>query len=458
MVKQQVKLEYRQQLVFAPQMQQAVKILALPTLQLKQRIQTELEKNPLLEWDEEEIIQEEQKEVEEDPGIELNDYLDWMEETMEESRISKEKAPPNYENIVSKHISLYEYLFNQLRLLPLTKKEMAVSETIIDLIDEDGYLNSSLTSIAEFSKVDVKEVEKVLKLVQDLEPVGVGARDLSEALLIQAKYLGLDEEEPTLIELIKRHLKDAQLKNYGRIAKSLGIKENMAKRLVRLLSNLEPKPGRLYSDVNPVYINPDIIVRNVDKGFSVELNEEWIPRLRISSYYKKILSQNVEEKTINYIKKQMEGAVWFLKCITERESTLLKVSQAIFERQKPFLFSGLSNLLPLRMKEIAAICKIDNSTVSRAVSGKYAQTPWGIFPLKFFFASSIAKDQGKDVSSCHIRERIKSLISNENPKKPLSDQKLSEILNQDNLQVVRRTITKYRQQMGILPSNLRRGE
>ena len=160
MVKQQVKLEYRQQLAFAPQMQQAVKILALPTLQLKQRIQTELEENPLLEWDEEEIIREEQKEVEEDPGTELNDYLDWMEETIEESRVSKDKAAPNYENIISKHISLYEYLFNQLRLLPLDRKEMAVSETIIDLIDEDGYLNSSLESIAEFSKVDVKEVKK----------------------------------------------------------------------------------------------------------------------------------------------------------------------------------------------------------------------------------------------------------------------------------------------------------
>lgn len=459
MIKQKVALEQRQQLVFTPQMQQAVKILALPAFQLREHIEAELEKNPLLEWDEEKGLKEESSsQIEEDPRIDLASYLDWTEETVGETRVSKETGPPNYENIISRHLSLNEYLFSQLRLLSLSRKEMAISETIIDLIDEDGYLTVPVESIASFSGVKTEEVEKILKVIQELEPVGVGARDLSEAMLIQAKHLGWDEEEPTLVRLIRYHLKDIQARNYNKMAKGLGLEVERVKKLVERLKWLEPKPGRLYSYVNPVYINPDVIARNVDKGFSVELNEEWVPGLRVSPYYKKILLQNVEDETTSYIKEKLRKAVWFLKCIQERESTLLMVAKAIFKKQESFLKSGPGSLVPLRMKDIAAIYKIDKSTVSRAVSGKYAQTPWGIFPLKFFFASGFIGDEREEISSSHIKERVRNLLLNEDPKRPLSDEKLARIFNQEGLKVARRTITKYRQQMGILSSSLRRGE
>lgn len=326
---------------------------------------------------------------------------------------------------------------------------------IIDAIDDDGYFTDSLESIAQFFGVEIGQVEKVFCYIQDFEPVGVGARDLSEALLIQIKHLGWDQD-PMFVELIKHHLKEVQLKNYDKVAKDLGVEVGKVNELVNRLSDLEPKPGRLYSDVNPVYINPDAIIRKVEGNFVIELNEGGVLKLRVSPYYKNLLLQNTKDETHTYIKEKMQKARWFLKCVEQRKRTLRRVAEAIFTRQRPFLESGPSNILPLKMHEIARLCEINESTVSRATSSKYAQTPWGIFPLKFFFTSALSANGGGKVSSRQIKERIKTLVAREDPRAPLSDQEIVNRLNDEGFKVVRRTVAKYREEIGIFPSNLRK--
>lgn len=454
---QRMGLEQHQKLLFVPLMQQSVKILQLPLLQLRQQIETELQENPLLEEEDDKEALKEIEELEktrEDELIDWNSYLEGMEDRDEEKRDSPDRDL-NYENIISSHISLHEYLLQQLHTLSLPGSELSVGEAIIDAINDDGYLISSLESIAQFTGKGQDVAEKVLAYIQDLEPVGVGARDLCESLLIQIKYLGWDKN-PLLVELIKHHLKDAQLKNYNKIASALGIKKDMVDELVRCLGNLEPKPGRLLSSTNPVYIEPDIIIRKVEGDFVVELNDDGVLRLKVSPYYKRLLRQDTSNETTTYIKERIKSAHWFIKCVDQRNKTLLQVAEAIFIRQRSFLDSGPSSILPLRMREIARLCGINESTVSRAASNKYVQTSWGIFPLKFFFTSSLDKD-GKDVSSRRIKERIKSLIAEESARTPLTDDEIKDSLANEGLVIARRTVAKYREEMDILPSNLRKG-
>lgn len=458
-----MKLELKQQqkLLFAPLMQQSVKMLQVPMLALKQVIEIELEENPLLELLEEggEESGEEEDQTgkgREEEEIDWNSYLEGMSKAPERTEATSEEEPFNYEYIISKHLSLHEYLFSQLRILPLAQEEMALGEIIIDSIDEDGYLSSSPEDIAQSCGVKTEEVERVLAYIQDLEPIGVGARNLAEAMLIQIKSLGWDKEEPLFVRLISHHLEEVQNRNYSKIARALGIGVEKVEKLVEHLQSLEPKPGRLYSDLNPVYINPDIIIKNVEGVFIVELSEELLPKLQIHPYYKEILLRNVgDEESRLYIKERMKRAVWFLNCLEQRKKTLCKVTEAIFTRQRSFLQFGPSKLVPLRMREVARMCEVNESTVSRAVANKYIQTPWGIFPLKFFFTQG-PKDGEEEISSGCIREKIKALILREDRKEPLSDQRLFEMLSSEGLRVTRRTIAKYRRQIGIPPSGFRR--
>jgi RNA polymerase sigma-54 factor len=452
-MEQRMQLIQKQSLKLAPVMQMSVNILQLPLLQLLHRIEIELTENPLLERDEEPVEREEEGVIASEgigEEVDWNSYLEGMEEGSAER-----EAGPDYENILSQHISLKDYLLSQLHLLRLGEKERRIGEIIIDAINEDGYLSSSTQSIAMGCGVGIEVVEKILGYIQEFEPVGIGARDLREALLIQARYLGWDENGD-LIRLIKYHLRDVQLRNYARAAKDLGIGIDEVKGLVERLRILEPKPSRLYREENPPYITPDILVRSVDGNFIVELNDACIPRLRVNPYYKEILKNEKDTDVLSYIREKMNAASWFLRCVEERRRTILNVAEEIFRRQADFLHKGPSWLQPLRMQDIADTLNINESTVSRATSNKYVQTPWGIFPLKFFFTTGLTMEEGKRVSSGHIKERIKALIEEESSDAPLTDQQIVSRLNHEGLRVARRTVTKYRVAMGILPSNLRK--
>jgi RNA polymerase sigma-54 factor len=443
-MKQTIELAQKQILRLTPALQISLKILQLPLLQLLYRIEEELTENPLLEKDEE--SQEDETFISE----KVDDEVDWNSqlEGMEEEDL-------NYEGTIPYKISLREYLLSQLYLLKLNRKEREIGEAIIDGINEDGYLVLQVSSIAKMYKVKTEEVEKILSYIQEFEPVGIGARDLKEALMIQAKYLGWDENG-NLFKLIRDHLEDIQSKNYTKIEKLLGIGVEEVKKLAEKLKILEPKPGRLYYNEDPSYIIPDVIVRSVDENFIVELNDTWIPKLRISPYYRELLKGEKDKEVLSYIKEKLEAASWFLKCIEERRRTILCVAEEIFKRQTYFLKSGPSYLQPLKMQDVASTLRINESTVSRAVSNKYAQTPWGIFPLKFFFSTALPTNGDGMASSHRIKERIKALIKEESPKAPLTDQEIVLRLNAEGFKVARRTVAKYRVAMGILPSNLRR--
>lgn len=450
-MEQRIESTHKQSLLFTPKMQQSIKILQLPVLQLIHRIETELCENPFLEIDEGPI---EDGDIEEEthPLWEIDDEVDWNTHL---EGMGEEEDASDYENTLCEKISLRDYLSSQLRLLSLNEREIRIGETIIDAIDDDGYLRSSIQSIADVCGANPEEVERILGYIQEFEPVGIGARDLSEALLIQARYLGWDEGDD-IFKLINHHLSDIQSKDYIKIGRAMGLGIDDVKRLIERLKILEPKPARLYNrKENPPYISPDIIVRSVDGRFIVELNEVSVPRLKLSPYYKEILKRG-DEGAVSYLKERMDSAAWFLRCIEERRKTLLSIAEEIFRRQANFLKDGPSSLQPLRMQDIADVLGINESTVSRAASNKYVQTPWGIFPLKFFFTGGLSTEWGEIVSSGQIKERIRAIIKGESPDAPLTDEEITSRLNHEGFKVSRRTVTKYRIGMGIPPSKVRR--
>jgi RNA polymerase sigma-54 factor len=302
--------------------------------------------------------------------------------------------------------------------------------------------------------VEPEVVEEILEEIQKFDPPGIGARNLQEALQIQMEHLGL--EDTYLKTMIQYHLGDVQRKRYDRISKALGIELERVYSLLKKLSTLEPKPARLYERGEPHYILPDIIVSKVDEKFIVELNDErWIPTLRISSYYKKLVSEG-DKEIRSYIKERIRSALWFVKCIEQRKEILLRIAEVIFAWQHDFLIRGPEGLKPLTLKDVADIVKLHPATVSRATSRKFAQTPWGTFPLRYFFAGGVNNGNDKAISTQTVKQKIKELIAEENPSKPLSDDKIAKVLSESGISIARRTVSKYREQLGILPSNLRK--
>lgn len=453
-MEQTLQLTQKQQLIFTQVLQQAIHILQLSTSQLIDEIETELMENPVLELEPAEV-EEKPKQKEEDPEIDWEKYLERKDDVPAFGTISDLEEEPNYENLIIQKPSLREHLLWQLRALPLTKEEFLIGRLLIGEIDDNGYLSLPLESLAESLKADVSELERMLTEIQTLDPPGVGARDLVECLEIQAKELGWDNTP--IITLIRNHLEDIHRGRYDKIAKKMKIPLAKVKELIKDLSTLEPKPGRLYENEATVYITPDVIVEEVDNEFIVSLNEREIPKLRIGSYYKDVLRQDgLEDKVANYIREKIKSAVWFRKCIIQRKNTLMRVSRTIFNLQDRFLRIGPQGLRPLKLKDIAKRVELDTTTVSRAISNKYAQTPWGMLPLKYFFGSGIATEKGEEASSIQVKERIKTLIEKEDPSRPLSDSKITKLLQKDGINVARRTVSKYREEMGIRASYLRR--
>lgn len=479
-MKQTLGLQVRQEqrLTLAPQMIQRIEILQLPLLALQERIDQELEENPVLELkaetEEEEHGRAETETVEaseqaedsqtDDEILQKANRLDdeWYEYFSQSTRprrdYSDEKDPKleALENTPAPTISLHEHLMNQLSMSSLTGKARKAAEFLIANIDSNGYLRCSLEDVPKnVPGATIADAEKALNTIQEMEPPGVGARDLVECLLLQ-----LDERDPNyelLRDLVENHLEDVEKNKLPDIAKSLNTDIETVKELIHQVATLNPHPGRLYDSEPTRYVVPDITVERRDGEFVIIPHDDTIPQLRISRMYRQMLSdKRTDPNTRDFIQKRVQSAQWLIDSIEQRKETLYRVTKAIVEHQKDFLEHGPGHLKPLKMQEIADKVHVHVSTVSRAISGKYIQTPQGVFEMKTFFTGGKATDEGEVESWDAVREKLKEIIENEDKRNPYSDEELVRKLKEETgMEIARRTIAKYRKHLRI-PSSRKR--
>lgn len=456
-------------------------LLQLPILSLEQRIKLELEQNPLLEEDleiEEELeqaVEEEQKleeseekskEEDDDEDEDDDEYnedkeeIDWdtilNDENNYEIKAPKDDSAEVYTRPDAYEMTLPEHLISQLNTTSLIETEIIIGEYIIWNINEVGYLSCTAEVISQNLGVTLEEVEKVLQVVQTFDPPGIAARNLQECLLIQLRE---NSEENKLASIIIRdYFEDFKNKRFEKIAKKLSISIEEFKVVLEQIVQLNPKPGSGYVILLDNAITPDVIVKKEDDEFKIILNDWNIPHLRINNQYKSLLldKKKTSKKTKDYIKSRLESARWLINSIHQRRVTIVKVVEAIVIRQREFFEKGMGFLRPMILKDIAEEIMMDISTVSRVTNGKYVQTDFGVFELKHFFSEKIRRDNGEDVSNKEIKDRIKVIIEKENKKSPLNDSKIVSLLQKDGFNIARRTIAKYREQMGIPISRLRK--
>ncbi len=467
-------MKLSQQLVMTPQLQQAIKLLQLSRMELVDVIQKEMLENPVLEEIPEaqpeeipprETYQEKSQEVadsasdqtaNEPKDFDWENYIDQYNAPGSISTIIKDELP-TYEMFVAKKTSLADHLLWQLGMTELEEKEQNIAEILIGEVNDDGYLESSIEEISRGSGAPLSLVESVLKKIQEFDPPGVCCRDLKECLLLQVKQLGSENE--VLIEIIEKHLGDLQRKNYQGIARSLKLPIEDVHHAVRVLSALEPKPGRPFVTEEPQYITPDIFVYKVGNEYIVVLNEDGLPRLRISNYYRSALSgtsKGDNSPTRSYIENKIKSAIWLIRSIHQRQRTIYRVTSSIVKFQRDFFDNGIAHLKPLILRDVAEDIGMHESTISRVTTNKYVHTPQGIYELKFFFNSSINQVEGDGVASEAVKSKIKQLIVNEDSRKPLSDQQIVELLKKENINIARRTVAKYREMLNILSSSKRK--
>jgi RNA polymerase sigma-54 factor len=488
-LKQQLKLS--QQLVMTPQLQQAIKLLQLSRLELVDLIREEIEQNPLLEEAPEQDVQElraeanmpleeeappppapqESKEVE--GKTEGADDIDWESFLKDTGDISQSYGPqerpssddlPSFENVLTKKTSLVDHLMWQLHLVDMSDEDRYIASLIIGNLNEDGYLDVEDLPLAEIARqaredlgveeIDEARAEAVLKRVQQLDPVGVAARNLGECLMLQAQVLGMADAVVTAI--IQNHLGNLEKKNYQAIAKDLKIPLEEVIDAVKFISELEPKPGRIYNTEEPHYITPDIYVYKVAEDYAIVLNEDGIPKLRISNFYRNALQGRVQGVAKEYIQDKLRSGVWLIRSIYQRQRTIYRVVESILKFQREFFDKGVAFLKPLILRDVAEDIGMHESTISRVTSSKYVHTPQGIFELKYFFNSGINRVDGGEVASESVKQKIKEIVGQEDARRPYSDQKIVELLKAQNIDIARRTVAKYREMLGILPSSKRK--
>ncbi len=466
-----------QQLVMTPQLQQAIKLLQLSRIELAEMIQEEMEQNPALEEastrelsenkitakesaDANEQIETPVKEVtiEEKVGKDT-DWENYINEYNSTGRVyteSENREAPNYEAFTSDKKTLRDHLQWQLMLSGLDKFQEKIGNVIIGNLNKDGYLRSRIEDIALSCDCDIEQVEDVLSTLQAFDPPGVCARDLCETLMIQVQQLGIDNI--IIMEIIKNHLKNLENRNSKKIAKALKISTDDVRAAVKIMQCLEPKPGRKFSTEEPAYITPDIYVYRHEDGFKIVMNDDGLPKLRINRFYKDTISngRKISKDTKNYLNEKMQSASWLIKSIHQRQKTIYLVMESLLKLQKEFFEKGIAYLRPLILKDIAEDIEMHESTISRVTTNKYAYTPQGLFELKYFFNSSIGRTNGLSMASASVKERLRLIIENEDPTKPLSDDKLATILQKADINIARRTIAKYRKMLNILPSNKRK--
>jgi RNA polymerase sigma-54 factor len=460
-----------QRLILTPSLQQAIKLLPLTTLELKEVLEQEVTENPLLEEQpleetrtQEEVNQEvdEERKEKDDPlaDIELDKFF---EDVVGDGagydrrpRASDVPEMPPLENTLTELPNLYDYLLEQLHHATDDAVLREIGDAVINNLDEDGFLRASLEEIANMGPYAPPDVKAALELVQSFDPAGVAARDLQECLRLQLKR---DELEGSPADIMVRDfMKQLHGHQYGEIARQMNLTPEEVSHHVELIRTLDPKPGLRYSPERPTYVTPDVYVVKEGEEYKILLNEDGLPKLRISPTYRHLLDDKGpgSEETRAYVKDKLRSAMWLLKSVNQRQSTIHKVADSIVRHQRAFLDQGIGHLRPLVLRDVAGDIGMHESTVSRVVANKYVHTPRGVFPMRYFFHSGITSSLGEAVSSVTIKDRIRKMIEGEDAAHPLSDSRIAELLEADGLPLARRTVAKYREELRIPPSNLRK--
>ena len=483
-LKQRLDQRQVQKLILAPALQQAIKLLPLTNLEIIEVIDSELSQNPMLEEETPETpVQEKGEKTDEAEGAEGGEGAASPEEpettvdsgTAEstvdlefESQFqeyfddgfrpdfSERKEVPALENVLSKTPSLWDHLNWQANLTFFDPADKETAQVVIGNINEDGYLTATEEELAKMAGVEPEKVREVREKIKMFDPVGAGSLDLREALLAQMNYLKIDDEITR--QIVQHHLPLLERSDYAHLAKVLGIGLQDVRNHIEVIKRLEPAPGRKYSQEKTSFVLPDIVVTKEDDELSVSLNDEGLPRLRINSYYRKLLAKAAKEnvEAYQFLKDKLKKALWFLRSLDQRDQTVFKVAKYIVDRQREFFEKGMDFIKPLTLMEIAREIGVHESTVGRVVANKFMTTPWGVFPLKYFFHKSLVGDFGEEISSLKIKEKIKKLVEAEDRSQPLSDIEIGDILAKNNLKIARRTVAKYRKQLKIAPSHIRK--
>jgi RNA polymerase sigma-54 factor len=490
-IKQHLKLS--QQLVMTPQLQQAIKLLQLSRMELVDMIREEMLENPVLE-DSVESSSEQEKtaplelssdaqaerigdterpsvpasdervettsevkaDTRSDEAVKEFDWEGYLENQAANPPLPSYRANtdelPSLEATLTRGTSLFAHLEWQLKLGRFEPEEEPIALLILGNLTPDGYLDQPLEEIAEEAEVAVEVVEKVLKKVQLLDPPGVAARNLEECLLLQAAHIGADDD--VLIGMITKHLGNLEKKNYGAIAKDLNQPVEEIYEAAKVIMEFDPKPGRAYTDEEPTYISPDVYIHKVGEKYFVVANDDGLPKLKISDFYRAALQGGPKAK--EYIQERLRSAQWLIRSIQQRQRTIVRVTESILRFQREFFDKGPAYLKPLILRDVADDIGMHESTVSRVTTNKYVNTPQGLFELKYFFNSGISRSDGDDLASEAVKLKIKQIIGGENDRHPHSDQKIVELLADQGIEIARRTVAKYREQLKILSSSKRR--
>ena len=483
-----LELKLSQKLIMTPQLQQAIKLLQLSRLELSQSVSQELIENPVLEEmtsedsgeeqssEEGEAASESQTATETPPeaspepegaqelksdlevGPEWDEYLNEMSDGRDYGNAeADDKELPSYDQTLTRLPSLSDHLLWQLHLSTSDPDLVKGGEEIIGNLDDDGYLRATLDELAQQSGVPLSVMERALALVQDFDPLGIGARDLRECLLIQVRQLDL---QGTLVEkIIQDHLGDLEKRKYPNIAKTLNVTpQEVMEASQTIIHELEPKPGRPYLTADTNYVVPDVYVTKIEDRYVVQLNDEGMPRVRINPYYRKLLSRNeaIDKVTKEYVEERLRSAQWLIKGMEQRNKTIYKVAESIVKFQREFLDQGISHLRPMVLKDVAEDIEMHESTISRVTTNKFMHTPQGIFPMKYFFTTGFSDGNGADISSLTVKDAIQKLIKEEDLAAPLKDQQIVDVLKERGIEIARRTVAKYREELRIPPTSVRK--
>jgi RNA polymerase sigma-54 factor len=472
-----------QQLVMTPQLQQAIKLLQLSRLELQEMISKELQENPTLEeataeeaesGDQakaelppeavvplaEPVINRELSAVDKIGTLDWQEYLDTHSNSIHGSLSAEaggdDDSPPSWENSLTKKTSLEDHLIWQLRLSKISEREESVGLYVVGNLDENGYLALSLEELCKATESNPEEVEAVIKRIQFFDPVGVASRDLRECLLVQLENLQLGDS--LAAKIVAGYLNYLESKRYEKMARELAVSIDEIADAAHVIASLEPKPSRGFEQEEVRTVLPDVFVEKIGDEYVIYLNDDGVPRLRVSSLYRRMAGQEgaEQEQARQYLQEKVRAATWLIKSIQQRQQTLYRVTQSIFKFQLEFLDHGVSHLKPMVLRDVAEDIHMHESTVSRATANKYVHTPQGLFELKFFFQSGLKSGNGEDVASESVKEKIRGIIASEDPRKPHSDQHIAALLSTDSIDIARRTVAKYREAMGILPSSKRR--
>jgi RNA polymerase sigma-54 factor len=471
-----LELKLSQKLVLTPQLQMAIKLLQMPQLELSQALSQELVENPFLEetmdfepeasgeTPKDESEQPDTPEEHDDTEIPLEKMMSFSAEDYFDERSSDGRdlgyftpgnvTQPSFEYFLSTSADLFDHLLWQLRLSREDEEVRRVGEQIIGNIDENGYLRMTIEEIRDLSQADSETAERALRLVQSFDPAGIAARTVSECLQLQLKVLKL---EGTLVEaLVLNDLDLVGKKKYALLAKQYGVSIEDVTTAVKIIEGLDPKPGRSFAPPDVNFITPDVYIVKTDSGYQILLNDEGLPKLRINSYYQRLLNQrnSIPKEDRQFLEDKLRSAIWLMKSLDQRNKTIYRVTERILEFQRDFFAKGVNFLKPLNLKDIAAELGLHESTISRVTSNKYLSCPHGIYSFRFFFSNAIQSQSG-ELSSTTVKEMIRKIISEEDTGKPLSDMRIVEIFKSQSITIARRTIAKYREELKI-PSQSQR--